>query len=173
MAFICQSFENMTRANRALIQIHSFPRLESEQSGEEWGGAGRGPIHLMPRRCFARLPFVAESAGQTQRTDRTLQDALCAIASRGQQDKAIICLDTSLARSPRLSSSTVDCRPPSSPLQWNTNMHHPGLQSFSNQRTNTVLEPNNARCAASQSSSQAFALGLDASRYRLQQVWKS
>lgn len=61
------------------------------------GAAGRGPIHLMPRRCLARLPFVAESAGQTQRTDRTLQDALCAIASRGQQDKAIICPDTSLA----------------------------------------------------------------------------
>lgn len=137
------------------------------------GGTGRGPIHLMPRRCLARLPFVAESAGQTQRTDRTPQDALCAIASHGQQDKAIICLDTSLARSPQLSSSTVDCRPPSSPLQWNTNMHHPGLQSFNNQRTNTVLEHNNTRCAASQTYSQALTLGLDTLQDRLQQVWKN
>lgn len=137
-----------------------------------WGGrqAGRGPIHLMPRRCLARLPFVAGSAGQTQRTDRTPQDALCAIAFRGQQDKAIICPDTSLARSPRLSSGTADCRPPGSPLQWNTNIRHPGLRSFNNQRTNTVLGNNNTRCAASQTYSQAFALGLDTFKYRLQQV---
>lgn len=82
---------------------------------------------------------MAESAGQTQRTDRTLQDALCAIASRGQQDKAIICPDTSLACSPQLSRGTVDCRAPGSPPQRNTDIHHPGLQTFRNQRTKSVL----------------------------------
>lgn len=140
MAFICQSFENRTRANQALKQTHSPQRLEFTVL---WGGGGgteagsRGLIHLMPQHCLARLPFVPESAGQTQRTDRTLQDALC--ASRGQQDKAIICPATSLACSPQLSHGTVDCRAPGSPPQQNTDIHHPGLETFRNQRTNSVL----------------------------------
>lgn len=96
-------------------------------------------IHLMPRRCLPRLPFVAESEGQTQRTDRTLQDALCAVASCGQQDKAIICPYTSLACSPTALGGTVDCRAPSSSPQGNTDIHHPGLQTSRNQRTNSVL----------------------------------
>lgn len=115
MAFICESLKNRTLANQALKQTHSPQRLEFTVL---WGGGqgvevgSGGLVHLMPRRCLARLPFVAESAGQTQRTDRTLQDALCASASHGQQDKAIICPDTSLACSPQLARSTVDCRAP-------------------------------------------------------------
>lgn len=112
MAFICRSFENSTRANQALKQPSKAPVHSSLEGGG--GGGSRGLVHLMPRRCLARLPFVAVSAGQTQRTDRTRQDALCAVASLGQQDKAVICPDTSLACSPQLQRGTVDCHAPGS-----------------------------------------------------------
>ncbi len=60
---------------------------------------------------FAWLPFVAQSAGQRREADTknrqdSLQDMLCAITAHMRQDKAISCLDTSLARSLQLSHGT-------------------------------------------------------------------
>lgn len=118
----------------------------------------RGLVHLMPRRCLARLPFVAESAGQTQRMDRTLQDALCASASHRQQDKAIICPDTSLACSPQLARGTVDCRAPG----FTTAAEHRRTPSWAagikwRGRRSTC---SNTSCTAPQTFTEDFTLGL-------------
>lgn len=105
MTFICQKRHEPTKDSNKLTVLKVQSALKGEDVAVKAGR--RGLIHLMPQRCLARLPFVAESAGQTQRTDRTLQDALCSVASCGQQDKAIICLDTSLACSPQLSAARL------------------------------------------------------------------
>lgn len=138
MAFISQSLKNMSRANQGLKHIHGSPRLE-------WKGGREGQrphppdATALPRKAS----FCSRKCGiDTKNGQRTLQDALCAVASRRQQDKAIICPDTSLACSPRLSSATVGRHPPSSPPRRNTDIHQPGLQSCNNQRTNRELEHN-------------------------------
>lgn len=71
--------------------------------------------------------FCNTSPGQRRKADTknrqySLQDPLCAIATRRQQDKAVSCLDTSLAPLPAaLTWHRVDCGPPAgtgSSLQW-------------------------------------------------------
>lgn len=78
---------------------------------EENGGQAQRLVHLMLQCRLARLPFVAQSAGQRRKADtknrqHSLQDMLCAIPSHRRQDKAVSCLDTSLARSLQLSHGT-------------------------------------------------------------------
>lgn len=83
-----------------------------ETDGEEGNrGEAQRLVHLMPQCCLARLPFVAESAGQRRKADTknrqdSLQDTLCAITTHRRQDKAIGCLDTSLTRILQLSHGT-------------------------------------------------------------------
>lgn len=87
-----------------------FSGLERRRMGRREIGE-RHSVHLMPQCCLARLPFVAESAGQRRKADTknrqdSLQDTLCAITTHRRQDKAIGCLDTSLTRILQLSHGT-------------------------------------------------------------------
>ncbi|KAK9521101.1 hypothetical protein VZT92_020938 [Zoarces viviparus] len=77
----------------------------------ESGGQAQRLVHLMPQRGLTQPPFVAQSAGQRRKADTknrqdSLQDTVRAIASHRQQDKAVSCLDSSLARSLQLSHGT-------------------------------------------------------------------
>ncbi len=88
MIVICQSVsENSTGAYQLhAAQIQSYPRLKymlflwsrEETNGEEGnGGQAQRLIHLMPQCCLARLPFVAQNAGQRRKADtKNRQDSL-------------------------------------------------------------------------------------------------
>lgn len=117
MIVICQGFgenrtappSNSTRHSNLRLKYISFLWSREETDGERTGR--RASSTWCHNACLARLPFVAQSAGQRREADTknrqdSLQDTLCAIATHRRRDKAVSCLDTSLAHSPQLSHGT-------------------------------------------------------------------
>lgn len=111
MTLICQGFGENSQLSKTQVYAFFFWSREETEGEEGNGGQAQRLVHLMPQRCLARLPFVAESTGQRRKADTknrqdSLQDMLCAITTHRQEDKAVGCLDTSLARSLQLSHGT-------------------------------------------------------------------
>lgn len=122
MIVIYQGFSEESTGAYQLLETHiqSYQTLKStlflwfrEKAVGRRGKGGQQQclVHLMPQRCLAQLPFVAQSVGQRSKADTknrqdSLQDTLCAMAAHRRKDKAVSCLDTSLGRSPQLSHGT-------------------------------------------------------------------
>ena len=85
---------------------------ESTEKEETNGGTGAASWHQVDGTLPGAASFCkAQSAGQSREADTknrqdSLQETLCAIATHRRRDKAVSCLDTSLARSPQLSHGT-------------------------------------------------------------------